>query len=181
MLFRSVENLWGETFIPGTGKMGYSRSVNPRRRPYPTKDGFIAILPYNDKQWVRFFELGDRPGVFDDPRFSTYQERTKNTGALYAIIEEVSAERTTAEWVALLAANNIPAMKYSQMADVLTDPHLASVGFFEERDGAEMGRYRAMPHPVHYSATPASLYADPPRLDGDGDEIRAALGMTKAN
>jgi crotonobetainyl-CoA:carnitine CoA-transferase CaiB-like acyl-CoA transferase len=175
--FHMVENLWGETFIPGTGKMGYTRSVNPRRRPYPTKDGFIAILPYNDKQWARFFELGGRAGVFDDPRFSTYQERTKNTGALYEIIEEVSAERTTDEWVALLATNNIPAMKYNRMADVLNDPHLNAVGFFEDRAGTEMGNYRAMPHPVHYSVTPASLYADPPRLDGDGDEIRAALGM----
>ncbi|MGB5078599.1 MAG: CoA transferase, partial [Sphingorhabdus sp.] len=100
--FHMVENLWGETFIPGNGRLGYTRSVNPRRRPYPTKDGFIAIVPYNDRQWATFFELGDRPNVFDDPRFSSYQERTKHTGELYALIEEVSVTRTTAEWLDLL-------------------------------------------------------------------------------
>ena len=132
--FNMVENLLGETFIPGNGKMGYTSSINPRRRPYPTSDGFIAIVPYNDKQWARFFELGGRPNIFDDPRFSTYQERIKHTGELYALIEEVTASRTTAEWLGLLAANDIPAMKYNRMADVLTDPHLTDVGFFEERE-----------------------------------------------
>jgi crotonobetainyl-CoA:carnitine CoA-transferase CaiB-like acyl-CoA transferase len=175
--FHMVENLWGETFIPGNGRMGYTRSVNPRRRPYPTKDSFIAIVPYNDRQWAKFFELGGRPGVFDDPRFATYQERTKHTGELYALIEEVTAERITDEWLVLLAENDIPAMKYNRMADVLTDPHLADVGFFEERESAAIGKYRSMRHPVHYAATPASVYADPPMLDADGEEIRAALGM----
>ena len=49
--FNMVENLWGETFVPALGKFGYTRSVNPRRRPYPTADGYIAIVPYNDAQW----------------------------------------------------------------------------------------------------------------------------------
>jgi crotonobetainyl-CoA:carnitine CoA-transferase CaiB-like acyl-CoA transferase len=175
--FNMVENLWGETFIPGNGRMGYTRSVNPRRRPYPTKDSFIAIVPYNDRQWATFFELGGRPNVFDDPRFSTYQERTKHTGELYALIEEVSATRTTAEWLDLLAQHDIPAMKYNRMADVLADPHLADVGFFEERESPDFGKYRSMKHPVHYAGTPLSNYAHPPMLDADGDEIKAALGM----
>jgi crotonobetainyl-CoA:carnitine CoA-transferase CaiB-like acyl-CoA transferase len=175
--FNMVENLWGETYMPGTGKMGYTRSVNPRRRPYPTSDGYIAIVPYNDAQWIRFFELGGRPGAFDDPRFSTYQERTKNVGDLYALIEEVVSVKTTDEWANLLAANNIPAMRFAQMADVLEDPHLQQVGFFEERESPDAGKYRSMRHPVRYDGTPVTTYAHPPLADADGDEIRAALGF----
>ena len=79
------------------------------------------------------------------------------------MIEEVSATRTTAEWLDLLADNDIPAMKYNRMADVMVDPHLADVGFFEENEGPEIGRYRSMKHPVHYAGTPVSNYAHPPR------------------
>ncbi len=175
--FNMTENLWGETYMPGNGKLGYTRSVNPRRRPYPTKDGYLAIVPYHDAQWARFFELGGRPGIFDDPRFATYQERTKNTGQLYALIEEVVAEKTTADWTALLAENNIPAMKFNPMADVLTNPHLVQVGFFEERRSETLGPFRSMRHPVHYAGTPVQTYADPAGIDADGDEIRAALGL----
>ncbi|MFC4293329.1 CaiB/BaiF CoA transferase family protein [Sphingorhabdus arenilitoris] len=175
--FHMVENLFGETFLPGNGKLAYTRSINPRRRPYPTADGYIAIVPYNDHQWRKFFELGGRPGVFDDPRFSTYQERSNNVGELYAIIEEVAATKATDEWVALLDEHNIPAMRYQRMDDVITDPHLAQVGFFQEREGEHMGKYRSMRHPVQYHGTPVATYADPPRPDADGDEIRAALGL----
>lgn len=174
--FNMVENLWGETFIPGLGKLGYTRSINPRRRPYPTADGYIAIVPYNDAQWERFFELAGRPGVFQDPRFSTYEERTKNTGALYAMIEEAMTAYGTEEWLVLLAENNIAAMRYNPMADVLTDPHLVAVDFFEERQAQAGWKYRSMRHPVKYSATPASYFADPPSADADGDEIRRQLG-----
>jgi crotonobetainyl-CoA:carnitine CoA-transferase CaiB-like acyl-CoA transferase len=174
--FNMVENLWGETFIPGNGRLAYTRSVNPRRRPYPTSDAYIAVVPYNDKQWERFFELAGRPGVFDDPRFSSYEARTQNVSELYAIIEELMATRSTAEWLVLLAENNIPAMKYNRMADVLADPHLTDVGFFEERQTDAGWSYRSMKHPVRYSATPASHYADPPSLNADSDEIRRQLG-----
>jgi crotonobetainyl-CoA:carnitine CoA-transferase CaiB-like acyl-CoA transferase len=174
--FNMVENLWGETFVPPLGKLGYTRSINPRRRPYPTADGYIAVVPYNDAQWERFFELAGRPGVFEDPRFSTYEERTKNTGELYAIIEDLMGMRTTGDWLVLLAENNIPAMKYNRMADVLADPHLNVVDFFEEHEAAAGYRYRSMKHPVKYAGTPASHFADPPAMDGDGDEIRGQLG-----
>jgi crotonobetainyl-CoA:carnitine CoA-transferase CaiB-like acyl-CoA transferase len=161
--FHMVENLWGNTYPPGNGKYAYTRSI--------TKDGYIAIVPYADHQWERFFELAGRPGVFQDPRFSTYKARLENTTELYATIEESSATKTTDEWVELLDANNIPAMKYNRMADVFDDPHLKAVDFFEEREAKAGYTYRSMRHPVHYASTPASIFADPPSLDADRDEI----------
>jgi crotonobetainyl-CoA:carnitine CoA-transferase CaiB-like acyl-CoA transferase len=140
--FNMVENLYGATYASGDGKMGYTRSINPRRRPYPTKDSYIAIVPYIDAQWERFFEIGGRPGVFEDPRFSTYEERTKNTGQLYAIIEEV-----------------------------MDDPHLAQTDFFAELDDEKLGTYRAMRHPVEFGKTPASIRSAAPALGQDNEEI----------
>ena len=173
--FNMVENLYGETFVPGNGNFGYTRSINPRRKPYPTKDGFISIVPYNDDQWTEFFEIGGRKGVFEDPRFSTYQARTENTGELYAIIEEVAATKTTDEWVKLLGAANIPAMRYNRMEDVLTDPHLTATEFFTIRNHPEAGPYRSMRHPVNFSKTPANVRSEPPRLGADTDEILSDL------
>tara|TARA_R110000772_G_scaffold20609_5_gene57384 strand:- start:2671 stop:3921 length:1251 start_codon:yes stop_codon:yes gene_type:complete len=177
--FNMVENLWGETFIPGNGRLAYTRSVNPNRKPYPTKDGYIGLVPYSDKQWEKFFELGGKPGVFKEPRFATYSERTKNVTALYALIEEIASTKTTDEWLALLDENNIPAMRYNTIADVLTDPHLQQVGFWTEREGEKMGKYRSIKHPIHYSASPVNIYADPPTLGADNDEIRNAIGHSK--
>ena len=178
--FNMVENLYGETFLPGNGKVAYTRSINKNRKPYPTKDGYIALVPYSDAQWEKFFELGGRPGVFEDPRFSTYQARTENIGSLYALIEDVSATKTTDEWLALMAAENIPAMRFNEMIDVLDDEHLSAVGFFAEREHPKAGPYRSMKHPVSFSATPANVRRDPPQLGADTEVLLASLGLNSS-
>lgn len=175
--FNMVENLYGETFLPGNGKVAYTRSVNANRKPYATKDGHIALVPYSDEQWETFFTLGGRPDIFEDPRFSTYSARTENIGALYGLIEEVAATKTTGEWLDLLAEANIPAMRFNQMIDVLTDEHLSAVGFFETRTHPDAGDYRSMKHPVVFSATPANVRKDPPLLGADTDIVLASLGL----
>ena len=175
--YNMVENLYGETFLPGDGKMAYTRSINPNRKPYPTKDGYIGLVPYSDDQWTLFFEMGGRAGVFDDPKFSTYEARTEHIGDLYAIINDVTQSKTTEEWLTLLDEANIPAMKYNEMPDVLVDPHLVAVNFFTKRTHPEAGEYRAMQHPVLFSETPANIRFDPPRHGADTETVLASLGL----
>jgi len=175
--FNMVENLYGETFLPGNGRMAYTRSINANRKPYKTKDGYIGLVPYSDSQWERFFEMGGRTGVFDDPRFSTYEARTENITDLYAIIGEVAQLKTTDEWLEVLDAENIPAMRFNKLSDVLTDPHLEAVNFFEEREHPDAGPYRSMRHPVSFSETPADFVCHPPRLGADTETVLASLGL----
>ena len=175
--FNMVENLYGETFIPATYGMAYTRSINPNRKPYRTLDGYIGLVPYSDAQWAQFFEIGGMPGVFEDPRFSTYVARTEHTTELYALIEQVAATKTTEEWLDLLDAANIPAMRYNTPEDVLTDPHLTATGFFMQRPHPDVGTYRSMRHPVHFSATPASVRTEPRRLGEDTETLLASLGL----
>jgi len=43
--FLMAEHLYGETFIPPTGHFGHTTTITPYRRPYRTKDGWLAVLP----------------------------------------------------------------------------------------------------------------------------------------
>ena len=43
--FVLAEHMQGATFDPPTGPPGYARTLSQHRRPYQTKDGFIAVLP----------------------------------------------------------------------------------------------------------------------------------------
>ncbi|MEL7129149.1 MAG: CoA transferase, partial [Pseudomonadota bacterium] len=87
------------------------------------------------------------------------------------------ATKTTTEWLDLLDAANIPAMRFNQMSDVLSDPHLEAVDFFAERDHPKAGAYRSMKHPVMFSATPANVRCDPPGLGADTETILGVLGL----
>ena len=40
---------------------GYPKVISAERKPYATKDGYISMLAYSDKQWRSFWALTDTP------------------------------------------------------------------------------------------------------------------------
>ena len=97
--FVMVEHLYGETFRPALETAGYKRVLNKERRPYPSKDGYFALLPYTDGHWKEFCGLVGRPDLAGDARFTSLANRLKNVEHYYATLAEICATRTNAEWV----------------------------------------------------------------------------------
>jgi crotonobetainyl-CoA:carnitine CoA-transferase CaiB-like acyl-CoA transferase len=179
--FLLAEHLYGEVYDPPTGPIGYVRVTAPDRKPYKTKDGYIAILPYSDQQWRDFFSLGGKPDLFDtDERFASYENRTRNIRQLYAMVDDVSVQKTTAEWATLLGEKDIPFARVNRLADLRTDPHLDAVGLFEKRNHPVEGPYWSLNHPVNYGGSPASVRADAPLLGEHTQEILKEAGLSDA-
>src|SRR3984957_10840406 len=106
--FVMVEHLYGETFRPALETAGYKRVLNKERRPYPSKDGYFALLPYTDGHWREFFALIGRPDIIADARFGSLTLRLTNIEVVYSTLAEICATRTNAEWLALLKDSNVP-------------------------------------------------------------------------
>ena len=68
--FWLTEHLFGATWMPARGTMGYDRIINKFRHPFPTKDGYVCALPYTDAHWLTFFEIVERPDLARDKRFA---------------------------------------------------------------------------------------------------------------
>ena len=178
--FLLAEHLYGEVYDPPTGPIGYVRVTAPDRKPYKTKDGYIAILPYSDNQWRDFFALAGKPDLFEiDERFSDYENRTRNIRHLYALMEDVTIERTTDEWAALLGQNDIPFARVNRLKDLRNDKHLQAVGLFEKRTHPVEGPYWSLNHPVTYGASPASVRRDAPTLGEHNREILREAGLSE--
>lgn len=176
--FVLAEHFYDHVYDPPTGQWTYGRITNPDRRPYRTKNGYIGLLPYSDKQWEQFFEIAGRPGVFrDDPRFSNYKARTQNIRELYAMIEELTETKTTEEWLDLLNPLSIPVVKMNRLEDLQDDPHLKAVDFFQRYDHPHAGPYFALRPPVRFGATPANIRRHPPRLGEQTREVLAEVGL----
>ena len=108
--FNMFEHLYGKAYEPSRGSMGYPRALSPGRRPYRTRDGWIGALPYTDRQWAALFEIANRPDLAEDPRFATLPSRLAHIDEVYAMLGELLAERTTAQWLEAFDAANIPSM-----------------------------------------------------------------------
>ena len=172
------EHMQGQTFDPPTSPAGYPRTLSQHRRPYPTKDGYIAALPYNDGQWRRFFEaVGKGEMLKTDPRFADITARTANIDSLYEMIGEELKHRTTAEWLDLLEKNDIPCMRPHTLETLMEDPHLADAEFFRWVDHPSEGRIRTMREPSTWSETKPPTGRFAPRLGQHTREILAEAGF----
>ena len=170
--FNLAEHLFGHVFEPPTGPYAYPRVATTHRKPYPTRDGHMGMLPYSDGQWRRFFELaGWGDTVARDPRFSDAASRSAHIGELYALLDTVTPTRTTAEWLEVLDAADIPAVALNRLDDLTSDPHLEAVGFFERHLHPDAGAYLAMRPPLRFSRTPADIRRHPPRLGEHTGEV----------
>lgn len=175
--FLMVEHLYDHVFEPPIGQYGYIRVINPNRKPFPTRDGYIGLLPYTDKQWDQFFEAaGFGAAVKTDPRFADYATRAKHIHELYALVEQAAATKTTQEWLDILKPLSIPVVKTNRLEDVEADPHIAAVELFQCYQHPELGTYKLIRPPVKFSKTPANIRRHPPRLGEHTAEVLAEIG-----
>ena len=175
-----AEHLWGMTFEPPLGPPGYVRLMSVHRRPYRTRDGYVAILPYMNAHWDTFCEVTGHPELKDDPRFRTMGDRTRNIDDTYAETARIMATRSTQEWLELFASTSVPINRVNSLADLADDPHLLETGFWKTVEHPTEGRLRTTAFPVNFSATPADeMRRHAPRLGEHTRELLAEMGYAE--
>jgi crotonobetainyl-CoA:carnitine CoA-transferase CaiB-like acyl-CoA transferase len=168
----------GLTFDPPAGDSGYARLL--ARRPYPTSDGHLCVLVYNDKQWKSFTDAIGRPEIMQDPRFATQASRAGNISAIYAFLAELFLTRTTSEWIEMLEKADIPVTRLNSVEDLVTDPHLGATGFFTMEAHPSEGTVRTMRTPTDWSGSQPGAQAPAPRLGEHSAEVLREAGYSDA-
>ncbi len=172
--FNYAEHITGALFEPPASPPYYKRVVSRLRRPFVTKDGYIAALVYNDRQWRSFVEIAGAPPGGD--RFAALADRLEHIDEVYRYLESCMAERTTAAWLEAFDKGGIPAMPLLSLDDLFDDPHLSDVEFFERRS-TDKGEVRFPGIPTWFSKTPAGISDIGPGLGEHGAEILAEHGF----
>jgi crotonobetainyl-CoA:carnitine CoA-transferase CaiB-like acyl-CoA transferase len=177
--FNMAEHLWGMTFEPPLGPMGYEPVSTAARRPFRTVDGYVSFLPYSDEQWRRFFELINRLDIVEDPRFATFSGRQQNVKMVWSEIAHQLTLRTNAEWVQLLESEDIPFAVLNSLEDLLTDPHLVETEFWQVAEHETEGLLRFPGAPFDMSRTPQRLDLLPPGLGRHTQDVLQRFGYSE--
>lgn len=172
------EHMQGRTYEPPISPAGYLRMLTPHRRPFPTADGYVCVLPYNDRHWRKFFAAVGRPELADDARFADQPSRSKNIDALYAVVTEIMPQRSSAEWLKLLEEADVPVMPMNTPEDLFSCPHLTQVGMFPVVEHPTEGKIRHIKVPVHFSKTPGGYYRHPETLGQSTEAVLGEVGFT---
>jgi len=175
--FVMAEHLWGETFEPPLGEAGYTRLMSHHRKPYKTKDGYIAVLPYMNDHWKVFCERAGREDLIEDERFKDLSSRVTNIDETYSETGKILATKTTQEWLDLFSDTRVPVIVVNSLEDLFTDPHLEAVGFWTLFEHPSEGLLKLPGFPARFSETPASIRRHPPKLGEHSIEILKEAGL----
>lgn len=160
---------------PPLGPPGYERIVTPERRPQQTADGLIEVLAYEDHHYRALFRLGGRDDLVDDPRLASRRSRIANGPSLYRDVAAILRTRPTAEWLALLGEEGVPATAVATLDDLVAELPVA--------EHPHAGRYRVTPPVTGLAGSGddglvgTAVVRRPAPLPGEhGREVLAELG-----
>lgn len=172
------DHMGGLTFEPPLDQGGYARQMSRERRPYRTKDSYISVIVYNDKQWQSFFKAIGRGDLAVDPRFASVATRLANIEFVLTELARIFLTRTTEEWIKLLEEADVPSMPMHDLQGVVSDPHLVSANFFSIVDHPTEGKIRNMRPAATWSETPVEISHLAPRHGEHSIEILKEAGYS---
>ncbi|MEX1036858.1 MAG: CoA transferase [Sneathiella sp.] len=177
--FIMVEHLYGACFEPPIAKMGYERLLNTMRKPYATTDGYLAVLPYTDRNWQDLFDIASRDDLKKDPRFNTLATRVAHSQEIYGLLADIIATRSSAEWQRDLDALNIPVQTVMTKEMLLEDEQLKATGFWRFEEHPTEGTLRMIDPPIRFSKTPSTIRSMPPHLGEQSAKILRDAGYSE--
>ena len=175
--FVLVEHLGGLTFDPSPAKAGYARLLAGGRKPAPTKDGYLALLPYTADQWLAFLNVADRSDLAESLGVADRVTRNANIQKLYAALAEITRTRTTAEWMRVCDELDIPATPIYSLDELPEHPQLKATGLFQMMDHPTEGPVRYVRPPTKFSRSPASVRRPAPLLGQQSCELLREAGF----
>jgi len=154
---------------------------NPLWNHYETGDGrwVMLVMIESPRYWGSFVRAIERPELEHDPRFVGPVERYRQSAELAAILDEVFAAHTLAQWEAKLAGKSVIWAPVRRLDETREDPQVRTMGYFSTVDHPELGRFETVGPPLLMSghAMPADRPA--PALGADSLALLRGAGLSQ--
>ncbi len=171
-----------------TGKVPQRQgNSHPSLTPYqdfPTQDGAMLLAIGNDGQFSRFCDAVGKPEWSADARFASMSGRVQNRSSLIPLMQEITRQRTTAQWISLLEDKAVPCGPINDIGAAFDDAQVQArelvVNQPRAADQAALDgiqAIRSVASPLRLQDTPPTLRYPPPALGEHTDEVLAELGL----
>jgi crotonobetainyl-CoA:carnitine CoA-transferase CaiB-like acyl-CoA transferase len=145
---------------------------------FPTLDGWLAIVGAAGPARDVFYRTIGRPDLID--RFPHLMYFEDDKAALWPILDQVFATKSTAEWCALLGAAGVRFAPVRDHAAVAADPGVMDNGYITsavdpDSPGSEVRVVRA---PVRFSEPAPAVRTRVPELGQHTEEVLLEIGYS---
>ena len=159
-------NLNGD-FVPERIKNSAHPSLVPFQN-FEAADGWFVVACAKEKFWKRLAVAIGRPELADDERFTTFEDRRKNSIELLEILEEIFLTQKCDYWITALTNAGVPVGPIYDVDHALKDPHTIARGLVVETDHHRFGRVRQLASPVNFGSMPKEYRRAPQRNEDFG-------------
>jgi crotonobetainyl-CoA:carnitine CoA-transferase CaiB-like acyl-CoA transferase len=153
-------------------------NAHPNIVPYqdfPTADGYMILAIGNDSQFAKFCACAGKAELANDVRFATNKARVGHRESLIPQLRELTAQRTTADWIAALEPAGVPCGPINTLAQVFADPQVQARGARVEIPHPLAGKAEVVSNPMRLSTSPVTYRRPPPGLGEHTDEVLSTL------
>ncbi len=156
---------------------GNDHPTNLPMGTYATSDGYVNIAAPWQHLWVKFCSAIGRADLAEDPRFGSPGRRSHNKAALNEALDEALACRTTAEWVEVLNAADIPAGPVNDIGQTFADPQVRHLGIAVPIVHPRVGEIEIIRNATNIEGISNDVRLPSPNLGQHTDEILAEFGL----
>jgi crotonobetainyl-CoA:carnitine CoA-transferase CaiB-like acyl-CoA transferase len=161
-------------------RMGNDHPMITPYETFPTADGFLNVAVGNESQWQRFCVVIGRNDLANDPRFSSVALRVQNRWQLKPLLTTTMRQRSTREWLDLLAKAEIVCGPVKTVEEVLRGAQVAGREMVAQFDHPKLGPTKVCGIPIKLSRTPGEVRSAPPLLGQHSEEVLIErLGMDR--
>jgi len=144
-----------------------------------TADGHLVYFTASDSEFHGLLRALGRPELCDDPRFALW-ERAKHAEILGQILYDEFKKWPTAEILARMLEEDVPAGPVNTLDDALEDPQILHNESVLELEHPVAGRIRQAKPAARFDKTATEPSLPPPLHGEHTDEILAELGYDEA-
>jgi crotonobetainyl-CoA:carnitine CoA-transferase CaiB-like acyl-CoA transferase len=136
-------------------------------------DRWIAFaMAQADRWWPDFARTLGREDLVEDERFASMMPRGANSAALIAILDEIFATRTRAEWMERLdAGGDFIFSIVNSVSDLPDDPQIRANDLIASVEHPTHGSLEMLELPIGFSETPASIRGVAPEFGQHTEQI----------
>jgi crotonobetainyl-CoA:carnitine CoA-transferase CaiB-like acyl-CoA transferase len=145
----SYVGVWAASrgYVPPRRRNSAHPSIVPFQN-FATSDGFVVVACPKEKFWRSLCDALGRPELAADERFADFAARDRNRDELLPILDAAFAERTSAEWLELLAASGVPCAPVNEVAEAFDDPQARARGAVVSAEHPALGTVRQVASPL---------------------------------
>ncbi len=162
------------------GPMGSAHPLNAPYQAFATADGWITVGAANQPNWLRLLDVMGAQHLAADPRFATNADRMAHLQALADALAPLFRARSSADWLARLAAAGVPAGPVLDVKEMHAHEQTMARRMIVETSHPTAGVVKAIGPPVKFSETSASIRRPAPLYGQHTREVLREHGFTEA-